>query len=90
MAAIETIPNAFWSALNNQNLNDLLPPRWSILVNDAGVQVNITDWVLWVGVWDFKPYKTINSSVPCIGKAVMPPRRVLHHLQTFIHRLNLH
>ena len=45
MAAIETIPNAFWSALNNQNLNDLLPPRWSILVNDAGVQVNITLWV---------------------------------------------
>lgn len=45
MAAIETIPNAFWSALNNQNLNDLLPPRWSILVNDAGVQVNIMHWV---------------------------------------------
>ena len=45
MAAIETIPNAFWSALNNQNLNDLLPPRWSILVNDAGVQVNIKHWV---------------------------------------------
>ena len=45
MAAIETIPNAFWSALNNQNLNDLLPPRWSILVNDAGVQVNIMNWV---------------------------------------------
>ena len=39
MAAIDTIPNAFWSALNNQNLTDLLPPRWSILVNDAGVQV---------------------------------------------------
>ena len=34
------IPNAFWSALNNQNLTDLLPPRWSILVNDAGVQVS--------------------------------------------------
>ena len=41
MAAIDTIPNAFWSALNNQNLTDLLPPRWSILVNDAGVQVHI-------------------------------------------------
>ena len=41
MAAIDTIPNAFWSALNNQNLTDLLPPRWSILVNDAGVQVRV-------------------------------------------------
>ena len=37
---MEMIPNAFWSALNNQNLTDLLPPRWSILVNDAGVQVS--------------------------------------------------
>lgn len=41
MTAIETIPNAFWSALNNQNLTDLLPPRWSILVNDAGVQCTL-------------------------------------------------
>ena len=39
MTAIETIPNAFWSALNNQNLSDHLTPRWSVLVNDSGVQV---------------------------------------------------
>ena len=59
MAAIETIPNAFWSALNNQNLNDLLPPRWSILVNDAGVQVNISFiyrlFLIWV--WDLNHIK---------------------------------
>lgn len=59
MAAIETIPNAFWSALNNQNLNDLLPPRWSILVNDAGVQVNISFiyrlFLTWV--WDLNHIK---------------------------------
>ena len=35
----ESIPSAFWAALNNQSLAEMLPPRWSILVNDSGVQV---------------------------------------------------
>lgn len=51
---IEMIPNAFWSALNNQNLVDLLPPRWSILVNDAGVQVssrNFNIYVFFIWTW---------------------------------------
>jgi len=37
----ESIPSAFWAALNNQSLAEMLPPRWSILVNDSGVQCTL-------------------------------------------------
>lgn len=35
------MPQAFWTALNNQNLGDMSPPQWSIVVNDSGVQCSI-------------------------------------------------
>lgn len=35
------VPQAFWNALNNQNLSDMCPPQWSIVVNDSGVQCSI-------------------------------------------------
>jgi len=39
--AYELMPQAFWNALNNQNLADMSPPQWSIVVNDSGVQCSI-------------------------------------------------
>ncbi|CAG5091342.1 Oidioi.mRNA.OKI2018_I69.PAR.g12985.t1.cds [Oikopleura dioica] len=35
------VPQAFWAALNNQNLDDMSVPQWSIVVNDAGIQCSL-------------------------------------------------
>lgn len=40
---IDTIPYSFWKSLAFQQINkrtDLKVPKWSILVNDSGIQVN--------------------------------------------------
>ena len=36
----ETLPNEFWKHLGKFNLSEYSEPRWSILVNDMGLQVN--------------------------------------------------
>ena len=39
---IQSIPHAFWESFAFQQINkrkDLKQPRWSILVNETGVQV---------------------------------------------------
>ena len=35
----ETLPNEFWKHLGKFNLSEYSEPRWSILVNDMGLQV---------------------------------------------------
>ena len=41
MASKDLIPNAFWTALSNQNVTDFGSPQWSIVVNDSGIQCSI-------------------------------------------------
>ena len=41
MTSKDLIPNAFWTALSNQNVTDFGQPQWSIVVNDAGIQCSI-------------------------------------------------
>ena len=36
-----TLPNEFWKHLGKFDLSEYSPPRWSILVNDMGLQVKI-------------------------------------------------
>ena len=38
----DTLPNEFWKHLAKFDLSDYSQPRWSILVNDNGLQVNFT------------------------------------------------
>ena len=35
----DTLPNEFWKHLGKFDLTDYAQPRWSILVNDNGLQV---------------------------------------------------
>ena len=35
----DTLPNEFWKHLGKFDLTDYVQPRWSILVNDNGLQV---------------------------------------------------
>jgi hypothetical protein len=41
-SALETIPEQMWKRLNKMDLDDLIPPKWTIIVNESGVQVNLT------------------------------------------------
>ena len=36
----DTLPNEFWKHLGKFDLSDYQQPRWSILVNDNGLQVS--------------------------------------------------
>ena len=36
-----TLPNEFWKHLGKFDLSEYSPPRWSILVNDMGLQVKL-------------------------------------------------
>ena len=37
--ALETIPEQMWRRLNKLDLDELIPPKWTIIVNETGVQV---------------------------------------------------
>ena len=37
--ALETIPDQMWRRLNKLDLDELIPPKWTIIVNETGVQV---------------------------------------------------
>ena len=39
--ALETIPRQMWKRLNKLDLGELDVPKWSITVNETGVQVNL-------------------------------------------------
>ena len=39
--ALETIPGQMWKRLNKLDLGELDVPKWSITVNETGVQVNL-------------------------------------------------
>ena len=41
MSSKDLIPNAFWTALSNQNVAAFGQPQWSIVVNDAGIQCSL-------------------------------------------------
>jgi hypothetical protein len=59
------IPQAFWNALSNQNLNDVSVPQWSIVVNDAGIQCS-----LFFENPDSKDSKSADSSGICSSSPV--------------------
>ena len=45
-SALETIPEQMWKRLNKMDLDDLIPPKWTIIVNESGVQVNLTAFAI--------------------------------------------
>jgi len=59
------IPQAFWNALSNQNLNDVSVPQWSIVVNDSGIQCS-----LFFENPDAKDTKSADSSGICSSSPV--------------------
>ena len=58
--ALETIPRQMWKRLNKLDLGELDVPKWSITVNETGVQV-------------IEFYKNFNLELPSKSKEMLTP-----------------